>query len=590
MVGRETLAITSPSIGTTNTLSDRYAPDSRYRVLMGTLMSAPVLGILTSLLLVVWATFSFFLSTSTRRGASCALLDRIKRYYSRPTSTASSRSARRGTTPGPILFGRIAALDLGGLTVVRTLALLPLRASYTLPFGGASLSLSLFSHASETVFDKFLVQELSGSTRDLGREAVSGAAKGVDIALACSLSSRVTLRVQVGAQVIQHEWRGRARVSMACKDASMQLELQLVDSEKVSAPSREEPNIGGKRVKLLSSDFGVERLLALNVDGFGFWGRVTSLIGVPLAAGGTILVQYPARVILRHVLRELLEGDEAQAKLINLWEDIGGHIELNSYGAVEDEQRDFEVALFASTAAQLEQDQKRQFALQGHLVGPTVLQRFDIPDSSPALYRPHGTRAALQKLNLLTQEIKLDLWEASLSRISFERSSIAFTSSLCAELDSPGGELVINVAGLEAEFQSRFKVHAQTSSLLRWTTGRDEVGEQGTTTTRIKSQQFQLRFRLSHTPAGPHVSEASMSPLTSIAPFLQLSTFTLGAEMLNTLTSSLETTIAYAVSEVLRHYFLQIVRLRIQTGLEEAETRLMEDGVELPAHVWGRSV
>lgn len=146
---------------------------------------------------------------------------------------------------------------------------------------------------------------------------------------------------------------------------------------------------------------------------------------------------------------------------------------MDMYNAFEHEERQKAMKLMDETEIIVDPTSptttRSSFTLAAHLVGPTLLKSFVIPDSSPELYRPGGLRAKLHTLNVLTEEVQLKLSDTELRRISFQRGSIHFE----------GGALVVIVVGLEAEMTSRFKLFAETTSLMRWTTGTKKIGEKG---------------------------------------------------------------------------------------------------------------
>lgn len=194
-----------------------------------------------------------------------------------------------------------------------------------------------------------------------------------------------------------------------------------------------------------------------------------------------------------------------------------------------------------------------------HLIGPTLLRNFPLPDFSPSLYRPGGARAALQQFNLLTSEVQLNLTNISLSRITFDRASLAFDppkSSSRPKDNSPpdeseglgGGDLVVTVQDFVVVLESRFSIGADTSSVVSWTTGVKRLGEKGTSTTTVTARSLQLRFALRPASKGrvgaPYeLAATSMSPFTAIEPRFELdkdSKLRLGAELVNVVTSGLK--------------------------------------------------
>lgn len=107
-------------------------------------------------------------------------------------------------------------------------------------------------------------------------------------------------------------------------------------------------------------------------------------------------------------------------------------------------------------------------------------------------------------------------------------------------------------------------------------------------TARTLELRFLLTPSLDPLSSTPYIlSNASISPFTSITPSFTLSTLNFGAEILNSLTAQGSHQIAAAVSAVVAHFFKDVIRMRLQEGLETVEALLSEKGIELSGHLRG---
>lgn len=275
-------------------------------------------------------------------------------------------------------------------------------------------------------------------------------------------------------------------------------------------------------------------------------------------------MRYPTKLIVDYLAREIVEGGLVDDLLAMACSTGSIHLDIDTYGAILNDEREKEIAtpLDAaslsppsasssssppppppSTTVDSAAPSTTPFRAHAHLIGPSLLRNFPLPDFSPPLYRPGGTRAALQSFNMLTSEVQLKLSGSSLDRITFERASIAFDPAV----GSRGGELVVTVEDLTVLLKSRFSLHADTSSVISWTTGVKRIGEQGSSTTKVEARSLQLRFVLvrssSAREGAPFVlKESSMSPFTSVEPRFQLDNqlAKLGAEVVNVVTAQLK--------------------------------------------------
>jgi hypothetical protein len=476
---------------------------------------------------------------------------------------------------------------------------------------GRKVRLQVATAASEVVFTSLGVRECTFRAVDAARSVMGTEVVGIDASFSGSFSVR--LSVEVGDRAgtggdgrPQWTWwtTRSGRVNARLRDWGGTTSVKLVQGEKGGAPLFEP-------VSSSVSEGVIESAL---IDGFGSWGKLVTL-AIPLVRG-TWLVRVPTAVISERMIRDAVEGKDLDGILAAAFDAAKHHLDITSYGAlVDDERRDetstpLDAASLvppSSTTSPPPMDfplyapsdpSTTSFRLHAHIIGPTLLHSFRLPNYSPALYRPGGTRAALQSFNLLTSEFKLEITKSSVSRLSFERASIAFdppppltpeeTRAGAAGGGIRGGVLVVTVQDLTVELVSDFKLAAETSSLISWT-GMTKIGEKGHSKTIVEARTLQFRFTLvpSTRDAGsPFVlHSSSISPFTNITPSFELdnATLRLGAEVLNLVTAGLKTQIAQASSFVLGRFMEASVREQLQGWMDGIEETMRDSGVELPS-------
>lgn len=427
----------------------------------------------------------------------------------------------------------------------------------------------------------------------------------VETAFSGSFSLKLALQLGKDGKAWRLNGSGRI-VEARLKDSKLRLKLQLVQATEGAAP----------RLQVLSSAVEEGTIEEARIEGFGIWGGLVTKL-VPFV-NGTWLVRWPTTVAGEFFVREIVEGPILDDLLSGVFSTAQGHIDISSYGALVDAERAPEVStpLDASslvppspthssssssprpsssksvnTSAPPPSATATPFRLHAHLIGPTLLTSFPLPDFSPQLYPPGGTRAKLQSFNLLTSELRLSLSRSSFSLLSFERGSIAFDPPTSGA-GLGGGELVVTVQELEVVLESAFKIHADTSGVVAFATGLKRVGEKGTSRTVVEARSLQLRFLLVPSPtretgAAYTLQTSSISPFTSITPSFELdnNALRLGAEVVNLVTRGLKTQIAQASSFVVQQFVKDRVRLYLQGLMDGVEEKLREAGVELPSEL-----
>lgn len=511
------------------------------------------------------------------------------------------------------------------------------------------MNVRIATTGSEIIFRKLRIAAFEGQTRDAFREGFEANVAGVEADFAGSFSVVATVRLEslgstgetgetdmatstrasrTGTSPAPTRWAwryvGSGRVDASVTQAGARLLLQLVQLK-----TKEEPS-----VELVESDVILGMIDFLKVEGFGKYGGKIITKVLPFLQG-TWLVNYPTKLIANFFIKEMVEGREMQETIKEIIKLGRGHVDLETYGGLVDEERKTELAVpvdenslvppggappvsnsissstsslssypSSTTSSLVEKlpssPKSTSFRLHAHLIGPTLLTAFRLPDFSPILYPPGGHRAALQSLNLLTDEFKLELSENELSKISFERASLAFDppSSVGPEGGLGGGELVITVQSFQVVLLSHFKIHANTSSIVSWTTGLKKIGEKGSSSTIVTSRSLQLRFHLEPTPptqddqhtSSPYqLTSSSISPFTTITPSFKLDTpaLALGTELLNLVTSQLDQLIAKAASVIVQKFMKEDMRRRLQELIDGAAEKLREVGIELPSEFRG---
>lgn len=441
------------------------------------------------------------------------------------------------------------------------------------------------------MFTTLRIASFSTRALDAARDPIEIKVAGVDTSFSGSFSLNVYVRLD-GNDEASWRWIGSGRVAARLSDSRLSLNAQLVQQ-------------GGKgppKVEVLSTRIDEGEVHAADIQGYGVWGRVATA-AMPLVKG-TWLVRWPTKVLGDYLSREILESPLVDGMLKDLFEVGREHVDLETYEALVDDERKDQIATPLDVSPQDEPSPSSplspatlpspdpstapplaalppppsNFRMHAHLIGPTRLHTFPLPDFTPELYRPGGTREKLQALNLLTSALELHLTDIAHSRLSFSRGSIAFDPPSRA---SKYGEVIVSVEDLTVLMAADFALSAATSSVVAWTTGIKKLKSSGTSTTTVLARSLQLRFRLS----GGTLQDASISPFTSVTPAFQLDNALLdvGADLVNALTKQLATQIAQAVSVVLGAFFKSAVKAHLQGLLDGVEERLRVAGVELPS-------
>lgn len=389
----------------------------------------------------------------------------------------------------------------------------------------------------------------------------------------------------------QYRWQGSGRVDAKIDGSAMDLELQFVkgrNARRASAAAAS-PTTATEakeaRLEVLSSAFNEGDIQRAHIQGFGPWGSLGTKL-LPWVRG-TIFVRWPVKVVGDFLVREMVEGGVLDDILKTAWEQGGQHVDVSTYSNILDTDREAEIKTPLDAAslspptpspaattpvnppstATAPSAASTPFRLHTHLIGPTRLHSFALPDFQPPLYRPGGTRAALQSFNLLTSELQLKFYESAFSSITFDRASLAFDPA-SANGSTTGGDLVVTVQELVVVLSSKFKLVADTSAVVAWTTGLKRLGEKGASTTKVEARSLQIRFGLHHVDAATRkkrnmatggfpyeLRESVMSPFTSIEPRFEMdsSFLKLGTELVNVITAGLKVSARMIRSDCVRH-------------------------------------
>ncbi|KAK4701365.1 hypothetical protein P7C70_g4866, partial [Phenoliferia sp. Uapishka_3] len=527
-----------------------------------------------------------------------------------PTPSTYSSRGNTITIPGPILAATSQGVTLDGLTIIPLVHLPTIKLSISIPFSDRRIFVRVSPTASEVVFKTLRIASFSTRALDACRDTIEVKVAGIDTDFTGSFGIKAVVRVARGNGKKEAEdgwswsWFGSGRVKANLTDSRVSLNVKLVQKERQGPP----------RVEVVFTRVDEGDIHAAIIEGFGIWGGVATR-AVPWVKG-TWLVRWPTQVLADYLSKDILEGPVVDSILAEIFKVGEGHVDMESYEGLVDSERASEIATpldssvlsSSPTASQPTPDPKtpstappllpaphshKKFRLHSHLIGPTRLHSFPLPDYTPPLYRPGGTRAKLQSLNLLTSELQLSLTEISLARLTFSRGSLAFDRP---RFDKPGsslsgGEVVITVEDLTVLMAGDFSLGADTTPLLAWTTGIKRFNSSGTSTTTVLAHSLQLRIKLSRpsTTSRWILTEATMSPFTSVTPAFQLDNkiMDLGADLVNGVMKELRSQIAQAVSLLLEVWGREVVRKKLQEALDGVEEKLREAGVELPVGLRG---
>ncbi|GAA6019846.1 hypothetical protein JCM11491_004839 [Sporobolomyces phaffii] len=538
--------------------------------------------------------------------------------------------------PGPVISSKVDHLDLDGLTIIPVTHLPPLKLTIPVPFSHKVVKCSLEISSSEMAFARLRVATASFKARDTNREPLQVTASGLEVHMKGNTGMRVRFTIGPRRQEEVREpalartpkewsWRTSGRTDVKLHDALLDLRLQLTKSLTDSSP----------RLSVLSTTLAPGVIDSLHLDGFHPFGRLVTFV-IPYIRS-TPLVSYPVGLLGDYLIREAVEGrpvDELLAKFAHF---ASKHVDGDLYGGIVDDEREAElstpldssslvppapvsVATSAETSPVIDTtvpipahaSGSTPFRFHAHLLGPTRLHSFNLPDFAPELYRSDGKglRNTLQSLNLLTSEFKLLISKSSLQAITFESASVAFDPPANAP-GIRGGDLVITVAPLSCTLVSSFSLTADVKNpLLSWASGVDKLGEKGTSTTTVHAQTLQIRLRLSKARPGRvgapivlgveedvaalgvkggkgEAKALSMSDFTSIESRVELGSKLgkkLGEKVVNKLLEGLKTQLAQAASLIIAHFLVDLARDRLQQVLDQVDEKLrIEGGVE-----WGK--
>ncbi|SCV70322.1 BQ2448_1716 [Microbotryum intermedium] len=572
--------------------------------------------------------------------------------YLLPTPPTSLGPPKLRNTPldraGPVLASIIRKLELDGLTIIPVVKMPPVKLTLKLPLTSKRLRIVIKSTASELVFTRLRIGQVATRCIDTGRSPIDVKVDQVSTILSGSFSVTATARFVPEGMNLNDEsmlkpwkWTGSGRVEADIDDAAIALGLQLVRGTTAhSVP----------KIEVLSTNVDEGSINMLVIKGFGPWGGLVTKL-TPFVKG-TILIRWPVKLVSDFLIRDMVEGPAVDDIAEGLFKFVNKHVDMQTYDAMVDDEREKEVStpLDASsltppsaagpaespgppssagsvetnsptptsseaggditTTVQEAVPTTTNFRMHSHLIGPTRLHNLFLPDYSPPLYRPGGTRATLQSFNKLTSEIQLQLSESGLTTLAFDRASLAFDpprslggsgkneqkqklKQPSVEAGIEGGDLVVTVHDLTVILESKFKIFAETAQILRWTTGLKNIGQKGRSTTTVKARTLQIRFELignrSRQGAPYELKATSISPFTTIVPktVLENSKLQLGVEVMNFITESLKTQIAAAASLVIGQFMKDAVRNYLQKAMDGIEEKLRDVGVELPNSLRG---
>lgn len=578
---------------------------------------------------------------------STATLTAVTGWYVGSTIATRQRDIR-GTrpeavnpydSPGPVIASLIEHLDLDGLTIIPVTQLPPLKLYVPIPFSQSVLKCQIDISSSEMAFAKLRVASASFTARDTNRDPFEVNASGLEVKMKGNTGMRLRIKLEprrpterTGSesderQAKEWSWRTSGRTEVELHDALLQLKLQLSKSTN-----------GTPRLAVLTTTLSPGVIDSLHLRGFQPFGKLVTYL-VPYIRH-TPLVSYPVGLLGDYLIREAVEGkpfDELLAKFANF---ASKHVDGDTYGGIVDDerQRDLHTPLdptslippstssipssVSTSSPSIDQTTERSstsaistsFRFHAHLLGPTRLHSFRLPDFAPELYRSDGKglRNTLQSLNLLTSEFKLLISQSSLESITFEKASVAFDPPP----NSPGikgGDLVITVAPLSCTLVSSFSLTADVKNpLLSWASGVERLGEKGTSTTTVHSKTLQIRLTLSKAKSGREgapivlgVEEEvaalgvnggregnkalSISDFTSIESRVELGSKLgkkLGEKVVNKLLEGLKNQLAQAASLIIAHFLVDLARDRLQQVLDQVDEKLrIEGGVE-----WGKDI
>lgn len=565
----------------------------------------------------------------------------------------------------PGFLAAISSAETNPLSLTLSVHLPPIKLSFNVPLlPGPKRKIRILVHTtvSELVFKTLEISSACCRAIDVGRKPISVKASGVRADFKGSFGVQATITLEpiqpapsgdAKTSVTpsrQWKWKGSGRVDAEIDKSAMDLDLLFVQGRKSRNrqtsdskvdlkgnerdQNEEKKPIAAARLAVLSSSFDEGLIHRANIQGFGIWGSITTK-ALPWVRG-TVLVRWPVKVVGDFLVREIVEGGVLDVMLKDAWATGGQHVDIDTYSSILDADRDTEIdapldasRLAPPSAASSSPSPKPNpvdtevaapenpiataFRLHSNLIGPTKLQNFPLPDFEPPLYRPGGTRAALQSFNLLTSELQLKFYDSAFQSITFDRAALAFDPS------RPGaGDLVVTVDQLVVILAGKFKVHTDLTSLVAWTTGMKRIGQRGSSTTTVRARSLQIRFGLHQ--LSPKVRkerggfpyelrESAMSPFTSIEPRFEMesSFLKLGADLVNAITAGLkvspirlyiqscgsltwtrprleQTQIAQAASLVVKRGMQDVVRKNLQAALDGIEETLREAGVELPVN------
>ncbi|KAK4049207.1 hypothetical protein OIV83_004356 [Microbotryomycetes sp. JL201] len=504
--------------------------------------------------------------------------------------------------PGPVAASVCRDLDLSGLTIIPLVKLPSIKVRIAVPFVKSKrIKITVASTASEVVFSDLRIRELTHKAADVGRKPMAIRITDVDSDLRGLFGTRVTVALEtVEAGKAAHvskgwRWSGSGRVDTKLEKSNVALQVQFVQSETEGEPAQLEV------LDCVIDEGNIDRLI---VEGFGVWGGLATRFTPALKS--TWLVKRSIQLIGDYLVREIVEREVVSDIVRSAWPPISKHIDPSTFEAIKDDERDGAAAeeikapnLLARPNSPLGPGRKSPepkrnsaavsaFRFRASLVGPTILKGFALPDYSPPLYPAGGTRAALQSLNPLTSELKIDITDSVLSKIAFNRSTVSFDPSRVG-----AGDFVVTVEDLAVTLTSRFSFHADTSNLIAWTTGIKRLGESGTATTKIDARSLEIRFIL--VPAKDRVEreghgapfvlkDSSISPFNTFEPVIEFDRAFLkfGADIANAVSASLKVQIAQAASFVVQRGISRALRKYLQKGMDGVEDKLREAGVELP--------
>lgn len=290
-----------------------------------------------------------------------------------------------------------------------------------------------------------------------------------------------------------------------------------------------------------------------------------------------IPLQWTLQPMVNFLLTALLESHEIRLGATSLWAQLYRYMDLEAWQNIHASTRDTAVPVLSEAGINL-------FKCHFALAGLTSIVNIKLPDHIPSLYPQGGKRAKLQSWNMLTSEVKLEITQNIIRKLSFEKAVLEVNAApSLAELPMELAEASVLVCRLEefrTEVSSHFALYADTSKALKFVTGMSTLGEHGTSKAVVVARRLELVFALFVKETGVTVQPLRTDDFDRIDISIE-GLRSKRDDFVNGILKVVRPQMSAFISVMIKR-FLEAEVKKGTDGIEKVEEALLVSGIEVP--------